>query len=55
MRGISIRRLVSVIVLLSLLGSEAAFAAKYDPPRPFGGRVKRFITRVLDMLGVPPG
>ena len=44
MRGISIRRLASVIVLLSLLGSEAAFAAKYDPPRPFGGRVKRFIT-----------
>ena len=54
MRGVSIRRAAVIVALLSLLSSEAAFAAgKFT--RPGLGRFKRFITRVFDMLGVPPG
>jgi len=55
MRGVSIRRAAAALVLVSLLGSDAAFAAgKFDPP-VLGRRFRHFIGRVLDLLGVPPG
>jgi len=55
MRGVSIRRVAAMVALVSLLGSDAAFAAgKFDPPG-LSRRFRHFISRVMDMLGVPPG
>ncbi|MBV9495087.1 MAG: hypothetical protein JOZ54_12635 [Acidobacteria bacterium] len=54
MARVSSRRLLIVGLLLGILSLDAIAGER--PERPFlGGRIKRFITRAFDLLGIPPG
>lgn len=54
MAQVSSQRLLIVALLLGILSVDAAAGER--PERPFpGGRIRRFITRAFDLLGIPPG